>query len=812
MNMRILDNRFESEGILSESHWSILHVARDNELSRPVHLREIFPRALAASPEVRRYLVATFALAQVNHAANEQIISHRKADDGTIYIISDAPRTLSLGQLLKHYQDIDLPVEFALYLISQVARLLSEMHDLRDHLTGKPLALYHLGLNSDTILLTENGGVRVTDFALPQSGELKTVDKVAYLAPEQIQGLELDRRCDIFSLGVIAHELLTGKRLFPRQNVSELMAAIVRGNYDLSALRSRVDKRVYALVDGCLTLRREQRIANAMDLAEKSDELLRDRLASPDKTIRVFVGKFAAAPKLQAYSDKERQIVRTRAFTRADIEEGTKSMTDQSPNDQQGNRKDRPGQETRISNVPYGERFKRAKRGGFGGSKMVLVLGIIAMFLFVAVVAVSIKKLIQKSGKNAISSTASEMKTGKLRTIPEGVSVYDGDSLLGTTPLTLPVKEGGMLTLKHKCCPDTQVVANFDQFDKAPIRMMTVVEINSSPIGAKITLNGKLLEITTPYRVAASPFDTLQIALEITNKPVLSSGPIALADIASFSAAGYETTQLSGGGFQISGSFTERPKTQIVTVPDGASVVVAATGVEIGQKTPLKYDFGDDKTLLTISKTGYDNLPLELPPLATREPSYRRLLVRPVDIKAQEEGSDKIVSGKIKSITYEGQTKSVNQNTPITIRFPGVPCRLALTADGYHDIDTLIPPTQNAVTVVMRPLQKKEKKEEKTEIVETNTGKGQVKIVVLDNKQTPVSGVAISAEVRLEKKKETNNVDFEKKTDKEGMLQLSLDPGKYKFITSHPEYKSDNEKQEVKAGGTYVVTLKIKRK
>ena len=146
----------------------------------------------------------------------------------------------------------------------------------------------------------------------------------------------------------------------------------------------------------------------------------------------------------------------------------------------------------------------------------------------------------------------------------------------------------------------------------------------------------------------------------------------------------------------------------------------------------------------------------------------------------------------------------------MTIRFPGVPCRLALTADGYHDIDTLVPPASNAVTVMMHPLQKKEKKEEKTEVVETTAGKGQVKIIVLDNKQTAVAGVAISAEVQLLKKKEKNDVDFGK-TDKEGMLKLSLDPGKYKFTTSHPDYKSDDEKQEVKAGGTYVVTLKIKK-
>jgi serine/threonine protein kinase len=810
MNGRTLDNRFESEGILHESRWSILHAARDNELSRPVQMREVFPRALAANPEVRRYLVVTFALAQVNQEASEQIISHRIADDGTIYIISDSPRTLSLGQLLQHYQDIDLPEELGLYLISQVAHLLSEMHDLRDHQTGKPLALYHLSLNPNTILLTENGGVRVSGFALPQSDEMKTIDTVAYLAPEQIQGSQPDRRCDIFSLGLIAFELLTGKRLFPQRSISEVMAAIIRGNYDLSALKSHVDKRITALIENCLTLRREERLANAMDLAEKSDDLLQDRLISPDKTIRVFVEKFATPPKLQSYSEKERQIVRTRGFARTDLEEGTKSMTDQSPSDQQGNHKGRPGQETRISNIPYGERFKRAKRGGFGGSKTVLVLGIIAMFLFIAVVAISIKKMTQKSGKDAVSATASEMKTGKLVTIPDGVEVYAGDSLLGTTPLTFSAKQGGVLTLRHKCCPDSQVAADFEQFDKAPIRMMTVIEINSSPVGAKITLNGELLEATTPHRVTAPASDTIQIALEIPNKPVLSSGPVVLADIASFSAAGYETARLSEGGFQISGSFNERPKTQIVTFPDGASVIIAATGVEIGQ-TPLKYDFGDDKTLLTVSKTGYDNLQLELPPIATRKPNYRSLLFRPVEIKAEEEGSGKAVSGKITSISYEGQTKSINQSAPMTIRLPGVPCRLSLTAEGYHSIDTLVPTTLNSVAVIMRPMQKKETKVEKTEVAETTTGKGQVKIIVIDNKQTAVAGVAISAEVQLEKKKEKSNADYGK-TDKEGMLKLNLDPGKYKFMANHPDYKSDDQKQEVKAGETYVVTLKIKRK
>jgi len=484
-------------------------------------------------------------------------------------------------------------------------------------------------------------------------------------------------------------------------------------------------------------------------------------------------------------------------------------MTDQSPNDQSGNRRNRPGQETRISNVPYSERYKRAKRGGFGGSKTVLVLGIIAMFLFVAVVAVSIKKLTQKSGTET-TTTAAEMKTGKLTTVPEGVSVLIGDSLLGTTPLTFSAKEGETLTLKHSCCPDTHVVARFDELDKAPITMQTVLEINSSPAGAKITLNGSPLEATTPHRVTVSPVDLVQVTIEIPNKPPLSSGPINLADISAFNATGFEATRLSGGGYQINASFTEKPKTQIVTLPDGASVIIAATGVEIGL-TPLKYDFGEESATLTIVKAGYDEIKLELPAIATRKPSYRSVMFRPVEISAVDAGSQKSVDAKIKSISYEGQTKSVNQDTPMKIRLPGVATRVIVTADDYRETDTLISPSLTSVAVLMQPIQKKEKKEEKPEVVESTGGKGQVKIVVIDNKQTAVAGVTITAEVQLDKKKDKKTVDFGK-TDKEGMLKLSLDPGKYKFETSHPDYKQDDQKQEVKAGETYVVTLKIKRK
>ncbi len=808
--MRVLDERFEFQGILHETKWSAVHIARDLELARNVQVREISRHAWSDSLDVKQYLAATFALAELNHPNAEQFVSHRRGEDNSIFVLTDAPRSVSLGRLLRHFQEIDFPPELSLYVISQVAHLLASTHGLRDHVSGRALRLYHLGLNPETIHLTESGNVRVVDFVLPTSGEIRTADRVAYLAPELIQGTPVDQHSDLFSLGVVAYELITGERLFPQHNVSELMAEIVRGTYDLSPLGPRVSKETIALLDGCLKLRKEQRIDSAAEFAERIDRLLRDRLSAPDKTIREVVDKFAAVPKLQSYSEKERQIVRTRAFTRAELEEGTKSMSDQTPSDSQGGRRDRPGQETRISKTPYGERLKRAKRGGFGGSRTVLVLSIVAMFLFVAVVAITIKKVTQKSGGSAISTTASEMKTGKLATVPEGAEVYAGDSLLGVTPLTFSAKEGGKLTLKSKCCPDTQLAVNFEQFEKAPIHLKALVEINSTPVGAKITVNGKEISETTPYRFAASPTDTLQVTLEIQSKPVLSSGTINLADISSFSATGYEVAQLSGNVIQISGSFSEKPKTQVVTVPEGATVIIAGSATEIGT-TPMKSDFGDAATMLTLRKAGFDDASLEIPAIATRKPIYRTLLFRNVAISAQDVATGSSVNGRVKTVSYEGKSSSIGQNTPTEVRLPGVVCRVSVSADGYSDVDTSISASLNSFVVMMRPVAKKEKKEEKPAVVESSAGKGQVKIVVIDNKQVAVGGVAITAEFQPANQKQKQNVDLGK-SDKDGMLTLNLNPGKYKFISNHPDYKSDDQKQEVKSGQTYVVTLKIKKK
>lgn len=808
--MITLDNRFALEGVLRDGSWGKLLQGRDLELNRTVRAREIKLHSLTGNPEVRHFVGSSFSLFQLNHPGIEQIISIRRADDGTIYIIYDSIRSLSLKGLIRRFADIDLTPDFALYLLSEIAQTLAEAHQQRDRGSGKPLKLYHLGLNPETVFLTESGGVRLGDFALPSTGEIKTADQVAYLSPEQIQGGEADARSDIFSLGVIGYELITGGRLFRQENISELMAKIVKGDYDLPGLSMpSLDSQIGELIADCLRLNRNERLASASEFADRARLLCQDRVQVPNKRIREYVEKFAEPPKLDTNSDLGRQTARTRALTRAEFDEGTKAMSDSLPNENDGERKDRPGQETRITNASYAERMKRAKHGGMGGNKTVLTLGIIAIILLIGVGIVMVKRMLSKG--STTGTTVAELKSGRLTTVPDSAAVYQGDSLIGVTPLTFSAKEGDRIVLKHRCCPDSNIVIDFGQFSSGPISLQAVVEISSNPVGAQIILNDQKIAATTPYRFRAATTDTFQFTLEIPNKPPLNSGRIAVSDIASFSAANFDVTTLAKGAFQISGSFSEKPKTQIVTIPSDATVVMATTGVELGN-TPFGSDFGEESVKLTIRKPGYEDFPLELPPLVSRKPSYRVYLIRPVSITAYDERDvQKTVNCRIKSIVYDGKTVSSTETTPATLRLPGVDCRITLSADGFKDTDTLITATQGQITVVMRPLIKKEKieKEKEQPALTSTEGTGQVKVIVVDNKKAAVEGVSISAEVTRDKKKQVLQLGT---TDKEGMLKVNLEPGKYKFITSHPEYKSDDDKQEVKSGDKYVVSLKIKRK
>ena len=116
----------------------------------------------------------------------------------------------------------DLPLAVALSIVSDAARGMHEAHELTDD-RGAPLGLVHRDVSPGNLLIGLDGTVKLADFGIAKETRVSTLSgsmhgTVTYMAPEQCQGHAYDRRADIFSLGVILYELVTGTRLFWADN------------------------------------------------------------------------------------------------------------------------------------------------------------------------------------------------------------------------------------------------------------------------------------------------------------------------------------------------------------------------------------------------------------------------------------------------------------------------------------------------------------------------------------------------------------------------------------------------------------------
>ncbi|MFO0588474.1 MAG: protein kinase [Polyangiaceae bacterium] len=151
--------------------------------------------------------------------------------DGDVFLAMELLHGASLAQIVAASPE-RIPWPIAIAVIADLARGLHAAHELVDE-TGKPLGLVHQDVSPQNAVVGYDGRTRLVDFGIAR---LASVDasrtdtvrgKPAYLAPEQLEGRRLDRRTDVFALGVTAFELLTGRRLFARASIAETHTAVL---------------------------------------------------------------------------------------------------------------------------------------------------------------------------------------------------------------------------------------------------------------------------------------------------------------------------------------------------------------------------------------------------------------------------------------------------------------------------------------------------------------------------------------------------------------------------------------------------------
>ena len=165
-----------------------------------------------------------------------------------------------------------VPAYIAAYVIGEVAKGLHYAHERKDE-RGLPMAIVHRDVSPQNILLSFDGGVKIADFGIASAnlfreepGVLK--GKTGYMSPEQARGERVDRRTDIYSLGVVFHELLTGKHLHGAAEGQELLEAVRSGQVEPPSLYARdVSPDLDAIVMRALARNPDDRYTTARDIA-----------------------------------------------------------------------------------------------------------------------------------------------------------------------------------------------------------------------------------------------------------------------------------------------------------------------------------------------------------------------------------------------------------------------------------------------------------------------------------------------------------------------------------------------------------------
>ncbi len=320
--------------------------ARDTRLERDVAVK-ILPTQIAQDPNRRarfeREARAVAALTHPNILAIHDVGTH----DGTPYLVTELLEGETLRQRLGEGA---LTPRKAVEIGVQIASGLAAAHEK---------GIVHRDLKPENVFVTRDGRVKVLDFGLAaqiaaNAGEADSptiaagtepgviLGTVGYMSPEQVRGTKVDHRTDIFALGAVLFEMLTGRRAFQRDTSAETMTAILREDVpELSSTGRQIPPPLDRIVRRCLEKNADERMQDARDVAIALDAVsgsdvstLSGTLAPPTTSrtswrllafaVALLVagaglGFFAAAMRAPAAVSSELPRFRQLTFRRGDV-------------------------------------------------------------------------------------------------------------------------------------------------------------------------------------------------------------------------------------------------------------------------------------------------------------------------------------------------------------------------------------------------------------------------------------------------------------------------------------------------------------
>jgi serine/threonine-protein kinase len=251
----------------------IVYRAEDTRLKRTVALKFLSPELTRDERAKHRFVTEAQAASQLDHPNICTIHEIEETEDGQLFLVlSCYEGETAKDRLDKGPMPIDEVVGFAIH----VARGLEAAH---------AKGIVHRDIKPANIFMTEGGRAKILDFGLAKlAGQTRmtrvgsTVGTVAYMSPEQARGQDVDARTDIWSLGVVLYEALTGGLPFPGERPESVLYSVVHEKPEpLAELRHDVPVELEGIVEKCLRKDPEERFSGASELAAALEPLRRGR-------------------------------------------------------------------------------------------------------------------------------------------------------------------------------------------------------------------------------------------------------------------------------------------------------------------------------------------------------------------------------------------------------------------------------------------------------------------------------------------------------------------------------------------------------
>jgi non-specific serine/threonine protein kinase len=254
---------------LGEGGMGVVYEALDTTLDRQVAIKFLPPQLSSDDNAKKRFIREAKAASALNHANIAVVHEIDETPEGQMFMVMACYE----GQTLKdRVESGPLGVDEAIAIVSQVASGLSKAHKK---------GILHRDIKPGNILMGDDGQAKLADFGLATlAGQTKitktgmTVGTVAYMSPEQARGEKVDASSDVFSLGVVLYELLTGQAPFPGDHEAAVIYGIIHSEpQPLATSRGDIPEGLQRIVDTCLCKDASDRYKNAGEMMADLDRL-----------------------------------------------------------------------------------------------------------------------------------------------------------------------------------------------------------------------------------------------------------------------------------------------------------------------------------------------------------------------------------------------------------------------------------------------------------------------------------------------------------------------------------------------------------